>query len=179
MSEWIEPGPNFRRLVTEYRQSSWRWECQGAYREPDEREPWALWREGRPDHSFMDGWVATIRGITEAGKRFERVRMVTEPPTDYLRWMFAFTHINIEAGEDIRWLEESRARALEMPMPEHDFYIIDDERVAILHFGDNGVSGVEVLDDAHTVAEHQRWRDLVWPLAVPHMESEYVSMRSP
>ncbi|MCP2255498.1 hypothetical protein LY13_004274 [Prauserella aidingensis] len=178
MSEWVEPGPDFFDLVTGVRVSSWRWECQGEYREPDEREPWRRWRDGRPDNSFMHGWVKTIRSITEAGKRFERVRMVTEPPTDYLQWMFSFTHINIEAGEDIRWLAESRAHALELPMPEHDFYIIDDERVAILHFGENGVAGAEVLDDPETLAKHRQWRDLVWPMAVPHMESEYSSARS-
>lgn len=173
MRYWVEPGDEFFRLCTEYRSSSWRWECQGEYHEPGEREPMQLWREGRPDLSFMDGWVNLIRRLRDEGKIFNRVRMVTEPPTEYLRWMFSFTHVNTDAGEDIRWIGETQAR--ELGMPEYDFYIFDDERVAILHFDRNGVSGAEVTDDATVLAEHQRWRDLVWSLATPHHASDYAT----
>ncbi|MQA08436.1 MAG: hypothetical protein GEU98_07755 [Pseudonocardiaceae bacterium] len=178
MREWVGPGSDFFRLCTEYRRSSWRWECQGVYHEPDEQEPIRQWREGHQDLSFMDGWVATIRRLRAEGKTFERVRMVTEPPTEYLRWMFSFTHVNIEAGEDIRWITEGRAR--QISMPEHDFYLFDDDRVAILHFGEHGVSGAEVTDDPEVLTQHQRWRDLVWPLAIPHRDSQYATAtRSP
>lgn len=177
MTEWIRPGEEFAQLCTSYGTSAWRWECQGTYREPNEREPLQRWREGEPDWSFMDEWLATIRALRAAGKTFERARMVTEPPTEYLRWMFAFTHLNTEAGEDIRWITESRAR--ELGMPTYDFYLFDNERVATMHFDENGVAGAEVTDDAEVLAEHQRYRDLVWPAAIPHSQSEYAPTRSP
>lgn len=177
MSRWIQPGPEWAELFHSFRRSAWRWECQGTYREPGEREPFRLWRKGRRDDSFLDGWLAKVRGWCAQGKTFRRVRMVTEPPTEYLRWMFEVTDLNVAAGEDIRWISETDARRL--GMPGHDFYLLDDERVVIMHFGDDGLAGAEVTSDPAVLAEHQRWRDRVWPVAVPHAQFDGATARSP
>jgi hypothetical protein len=178
MKQWVQSGGEFFQLCTTYRHSSWRWECQGTYHEPSEREPIQHWRDGHNDLSFMDNWLSTIRRLRAEGKTFHRVRMLTEPRTEYLQWMLSFTHLNVEAGEDIRWIQESQARKL--GMPSHDFYLFDDERVAMMHFDENGVRGAEVSDDPEVLATHRRWRDLVWPIATPHNQTEYSpSTRSP
>ncbi|WP_329064851.1 DUF6879 family protein [Amycolatopsis sp. NBC_01480] len=163
---WIKPGPEFADLLRSYEQTAWRWECQGTYREPDEQRPLQAWRDGHPDYAFLQPWLDQIRTQRAAGKRFERVRLLTDPPTEYLRWMLQLTHLNIDAGEDIRWISEGHARKL--GAPPADFYLLDDRIVATLHFDENGVAGVEVTDDPATVAQHRRWRDIVWPVAVPH-----------
>ena len=173
---WVRPGEEFAALFRDFRHSAWRWECQGTYHEPGEREPFRRWQAGDPDTTFLDSWAAQVRQFRAEGKTFQRVRMVTEPPTDYLRWMFEVTTMNIAAGEDIRWIAESEAAAL--GAPRHDFYIFDDTRVAIMEFDENGVAGAEVRDDDATLAEHRRWRDLVWPRATPHDQSEYATTRS-
>lgn len=173
MRYWVDSGQDFFQLCTTYRHSAWRWECQGVYHEPDEQEPLQRWREGRPDNSFLSGWLSVINRLRAEGKLFNRVRMVTDPPTDYLRWMFSFTHLNIEAGEEIRWIDQQ-----DLPgdgAPEYDYYLLDDERVAVVTFGDNGVVGAEVTDDAHVVERHRQWRDFVWPIATPHGESQYAT----
>jgi hypothetical protein len=171
MKQWVGSGAEFFQLCTTYQCSSWRWECQGTYHEPNEREPLQRWREGSTDLSFMNGWIATVQRLRAEGKTFDRVRMLTEPPTEYLRWMLSLTQLNVDAGEDIRWIPESRAR--ELSMPTYDFYLFDDARVAIMHFNENGVSGAEVTDDPDVLAAHQVYRDLVWPIAIPHKEPEY------
>ncbi|WP_158892116.1 DUF6879 family protein [Amycolatopsis anabasis] len=66
--------------------------------------------------------------------------------------------MNDDAGEDIRWITESRAR--ELVMPSHDFYFFDDQRVAILHFGENGVAGAEVADDDRLLSFDDQLRQL-------------------
>lgn len=165
---WIEPGKQFVALFDDFERSAWRWECQGEYHEPNEIEPWQQWRDGKQDDSWLAGWAEKIRRIRKDGKTFQRVRMLTDPLTDYLRWMLAFTHVNVEAGEDIRWLSQGQAALL--GMPNYDFYLFDDARVAILHFNDNGVAGADLIDDAGIVRQHQQWRDLVWPHAVAHNE---------
>lgn len=174
---WVKPGAEFAELFQTYQRSAWRWECQGTYREPDEREPLQAWRDGRPDFSFADAWFAQIRQHRAEGKVFERVRMLTDPLTEYLKWLAAMTRLNIEAGEDVRWIGETQARGL--GAPTHDFYIFDDARVAILHFDDDGVSGAEVTDNPDVLAEHRRWRDAVWPVAVRHVEQFAPTTRSP
>ena len=175
---WVNRGEEFAALFRAFEHNSWRWECQGTYREPGEREPFRLWREGRPDNAFLDGWLTRVRSFRAEGKTLQRVRMVTEPPTEYLRWMFTVTPLNVAAGEDIRWISEQAAHFLG-GMPKHDFYLFDDQRVAIMQFDDNGVVGAEVTDDPGTVAEHRDWRDRVWSAATPHAESEYATARSP
>ncbi|AIJ26342.1 DUF6879 family protein [Amycolatopsis methanolica] len=175
---WVNRGEEFAALFTGFRHSMWRWECQGTYHEPGEREPFRQWQEGRPYNGFLDRWLARVRQFRSEGKTLERVRMVTEPPTEYLRWMFTVTPLNVAAGEDIRWISESDARALG-EMPEHDFYLFDDARVAIMRFDENGVLGAEVTEDPRVVADHRRWRDRVWSVATAHAESQYATARSP
>ncbi len=174
---WVHRGSEFAELFTTFERSAWRWECQGTYREPDEQAPIQAWREGRPDYSFADAWFAQIRWQRAEGKTIERVRMLTDPLTEYLQWLASMTHLNIESGEDIRWIGQTHAR--ELGAPEHDFYIFDDARVAILRFDDNGVSGAEVTDTPAVVATHRRWRDTVWPLAVRHAVQFEPAKRSP
>lgn len=165
-STWIARGEPFGRLFSEFQRSAWRWECQGVYHEPAEVQPWQQWRDGNRDDAWLRPWADTIRGWHGEGKTFERVRMLTEPLTEYLRWMLDFTYVNVEAGEDIRWIEQHRAR--ELGAPDYDFYLFDDARVAIMHFDEHGVSGADLIDDPDVVRQHQRWRDLVWPLAIRH-----------
>jgi hypothetical protein len=48
------------------------------------------------DHLDLVG-DAVARGVT-----FRRVRVVSEPLSDYMRWEHACTDTNVQAGEDIR-----------------------------------------------------------------------------
>ena len=58
------------------------------------------------------------RGVT-----IRRVRVVSEPLSDYLRWEHACTAVNIEAGEEIRWL--SRTKAADLMLPGADCWVFD------------------------------------------------------
>lgn len=168
---WTDPDSGLAELLGTVTRSSWRWECQGHY-EVD-RAALDRWLRGEPEVEDADdvAWVAYLRRLSDAGIPFERVRMQPEPPTDYIRWMLATTTRNTDAGEDIRWITETRARELEMPT--YDFYLLDDSRVVILHFDvDTVLTGVEVIDDEDVIHQHRQLRDRVWPHAVPH--SEYV-----
>lgn len=88
----------FFRTITSFHRHAFRWECQGTYREPDEAEPFRLWKEGRPDNSFMDPWLEQVRGWRTARKTFERVRMVTDPPTEYAAFGERLSQLREAAG---------------------------------------------------------------------------------
>src|SRR5262249_46981273 len=66
------------------------------------------------------------------GRRYQRVRIVPEPLTDYLRYALRGTRQTVEAGEDIRYLPQARAN--ELDLPDHDYWLFDDTRLALLHF---------------------------------------------
>lgn len=166
MSELVRPGPEFARLFHAFEKSAWRWEAQGTYNEPYESKPWQRWRDGEPDdYEWMRPWLDDIRRATAAGRRFERVRMQTDPLTDYLRWQAEVTPLNVEAGEDIRVLAEQRAR--ELRLPEYDFWLFDNSKVAVLHFGGAGLEVAEIISAREAVDRHQAWRDLAWAHATP------------
>jgi hypothetical protein len=154
----------FQRFTT----SSWRWECQGDY--SIDAAALQRWRDGLPpDMSRKEPWLRSIREIVADGKTFDRVRMLTEPITEYLRWLIEQTQSNVDAGEDIRWVQQSVAA--ELGMPDYDFYLFDDARVAIMRFGeDKLLAELEVVDDPDIVARHRVFRDAIWQRAVPHIE---------
>jgi hypothetical protein len=165
---WLNPD-QFGDAVMDYERTAFRWECQGTYREPSENGPIQAWREGRVDEEYAHRpWLGEIRQVRAQGRLWQRVRMLTEPVSEYLRWMLDTTHLNIEAGEDIRWLAESRAH--ELRMPDYDFYLLDDTRVLRLHFSEHGVAGADTMTDPHEVTQHRRWRGLAWDAAIPHYE---------
>lgn len=159
-------GEDFGRLFETFRRSAWRWECQPEYREPHEAEAFQQFLAGdTPDMSFTTEWLANVRQATEAGRRFERVRVLTEPLTDYLRFEMFAAPGNAAAGEDIRVM--STTAAAEHNLPDHDFWLFDDELVAIMHFDNHGMIAAELVADADAVADHRRWRDIAWSHAAP------------
>lgn len=97
------------------------------------------WLAGKPAIETDDdrAWLGYIGRLRAAGISFQRVRMLTDPLTDCLRWMLDTTDRNVDAGEDVRWIEQRHAR--ELGMPGHDFYILDDGRVLTLRFDDTAV----------------------------------------
>lgn len=163
---FVRPGDEFAQLFRGFRRSAWRWECQGTYREQYEQTALSQFlASGELDTSYLTGWLDDVRAATEAGRRFERVRMLTEPLTDYLRFELAMTPTNADAGEDIRVLRPADAQRL--GMPDHDFWLFDDQEVAVLKFGSDGLVGAEIDDDPGIVARHREWRDLAWTHATP------------
>jgi hypothetical protein len=154
----------FSALMSSWQTSAWRWECQGVYREPSEEEPLRKFLAGEPDLDWFQDWLTSIRTRTAAGQRIGRVRMLTDPLTDYLRFELSITPPAIGAGEDIRFL--SAARATELAAPTEDFWLLDDEQVLALHFGAHGVSGAELITDPGKVSAYRAWRDTANAAAV-------------
>lgn len=166
MWERVEPE-RLAALLDGARVRLWRWECRGDYSTVD-ADLLRRWRAGRGRDPEEDRpWAEYIGGLQGRGVRFERVRRLTEPLTEYLRMQLDFTYMNVEAGEDVCWVAPSVAA--DVGMPDHDFYVVDDEMIAVLDFDTAGqFDGARVSAAAEVVARHVAWRDLIWSHAVPH-----------
>jgi hypothetical protein len=167
MADLISPAA-FGHLFRRFQHSAWRWEAQGAYHQADEVEPWQRWRGGIPvvdDLDWLRPWLDDVRAATKAGRAFQRVRKLTDPLTEYLRWQMEVTPANIDAGEEIRLLPDHAAR--ELGLPAHDFWIFDETQVAVLHFSPDGLTGAEIVTEPATVARYKSWRNIAWTAAVP------------
>ncbi|GAB3437555.1 DUF6879 family protein [Actinophytocola sediminis] len=169
MAEHVTVG-QFDELYATFTRSVFRWEAQPAYYEPEEAEPFQLWREtGEPtDLAYLADWLATVRAAVDHGKRFERVRVHQTPPTTYQRWATEIATANAAAGENIRVMAEADARRLELPA--YDFCIFDDRLVARMEFGESGMTGAVLADDAAELACHRTWRDEAWQHAIPFQD---------
>ncbi|MBB5159160.1 DUF6879 family protein [Saccharopolyspora phatthalungensis] len=158
MSRLVRPGPGFDELFSSFGRSAWRFETQPAYHVDAEQQAMRRYlNSGELDVSYLTGWLDGVREATRQGKRYARVRVLTEPLTDYLRFEMAVAPYNIAAGEDIRVL--SPAQASELALPDYDYWLFDDEWLAIMHFGPSGLRNAEVVTDPETVEQHRAWRD--------------------
>ncbi|GAA1030822.1 MULTISPECIES: DUF6879 family protein [Amycolatopsis] len=169
----LNPHDEFAALLRSVRRSSWRWECQSEY--AVDRPEVDRWLAGQPAEETDDdrAWLAHLARLREAGIPFQRVRVYPDPLNDYAAWMRQAIGPNVAAGEDVRWLPE--ATAAELELPGYDFYLLDNERVAILEFTDDKeLAGVVVDDDPDVLDEHRLLRDTAWPVATPH--AEYVTI---
>ncbi|MDA3647992.1 hypothetical protein LZ318_22665 [Saccharopolyspora indica] len=164
-------GAEFDRLFRSFRNTAFRLETQGVYREPIEDEPLRRFLNGEPpDDEWLAPWTDNVRIATSEGRRFQRVRVLTEPLTDYLRFeMDLALRANLPAGEQIRSLSISAAAALGLPLGT-DFWMFDDDQVGVMHFGERGMLGLEMITDPAEIEQYRRWRDQAWNDAAPAEE---------
>lgn len=168
MTELVR-GANFERLFEEFEHTAWRWECQLSYCEPEEAEAYGRFLAGEePDMSFTREHLAEVRRATRYGRRYQRVRVLSHPLTDYLRFEMWAARANVAAGEQIRVLDLDQVE--DLGLPRHDFWLFDESLVAILHFDTDGMIAAELLREAQAVNQHRRWRDIAWSYAAPFAE---------
>jgi hypothetical protein len=156
----------FDRLFT---RRVFRLETLDAYDAANEREPYAAFLAGQPvSDRWRDGWRGIAGDITASGREMARVHVVTEPLSDYMRFMLLHGYpANVESGEYVGIISRSRAGAL----PSLDFWLFDDDLVGVLVYdAQRSVERVEwhrrdeeprLLDDCC------RDRDAALRLAVP------------
>lgn len=163
-------GADFDALFVGFEHTAWRLETRDAYLVDDEVAPLRAFLAGDDvDLAWFAGWLETIRSAVARGRRFERVRVVPEPLTDYLRFEAWLCQYNVAAGEDIRYMPLDQARAL--GLPDDDFWLFDSRRLARLHFDDAGrPQGAEMIDDAGAVARAEQIRAVAWPRAIPFQQ---------
>jgi hypothetical protein len=164
------PFDEITHLFTDFEHTAWRLETQRGYASDRESPKWQRWKAGKDIASEpFDAWRLSTKEQTEQGKRFERVRLVDDPPTEGQRFLLASGLGNIAAGEDIRnmW----RTDAIRLGLPEYDFWLFDARTVVQFVIDDQGVTlGVHVLEDAESVVRACQVRDLAWHYAVPARE---------
>lgn len=92
---------------------------------------------------------------------------MTVPHTDYHRWLLSVTHLNVEAGEDIRYLP----RHLADEVPPDDWWLLDNERVVYNLWDEAGRPvGLAVTTDARIIEYCRNIRQRLWESAVPYAD---------
>jgi len=169
-STFVKPGPEFVQFARSYQHTAYRLEVRDSYADPGEADHVRrfLARE-QPDDSWMEDWMGLILRRTLEGQRIGRVRVVSEPWSDYTRFGLNLSRLNVAAGEDIRYL--SRDRATDLGLPQYDYWLLDSHKMCILRHDDRDVLlGADVIHDPAVVVEHAHYRDIARHYALPRAE---------
>ena len=161
---------DFSALFPQVKREALHLEMRDSYGTEAEVPRLARWAAGEPDDlGWLKPWCTLVSDATAAGKAFRRLRIVSEPLSDYQRWAYSLTAVMADAGEDIRWVP--RARASELMFPGNDFWLFDDELLVFLVFAGNGlVVDRPAVTDRGIIARCRASFEAAWALAVPHPE---------
>jgi hypothetical protein len=160
------------RYFSTFRTEALHLEMRDTYATESERERLDRWRAGeRPDQDQAPDWWPRWRDLmgtqTQAGKTIRRLRIISQPVTDYIQFEWSEADWLVKAGEQVRWLPRRLTSAL--LLPGNDCWIFDRETVAFTHFsGDGAVVGHTRTTDAGIVTRCVEAFESAWPLAIPH-----------
>jgi hypothetical protein len=127
----------------------------------------ATWRRGEPDDfAWLDWWLEMLRGHRAAGRTCRRVRVVSEPLSDYQQWTLSHADRFVDAGEDIGYVPRPRLATVMLP-GSGDFYVFDDRLVMFLHYAGTGTNtAFETTTDLDIVKSCRAAFAAVWDLAI-------------
>ncbi len=158
---------DFDRLFTQFEHTAWRLETRRRYASDEITPTYAQFASGEPvDWSGADtAWCRERQQQTALGKRFERVRIVDQPPTPGQLYLLDNAKRNSSVGEVIRCLWRRDADRLRLLA--EDFWIFDSRLVALLHFESDDLTGVELITEPAAVNRYAQVRDAAMHDAVP------------
>lgn len=166
----LQPFASISHLFHDFRHTAWRLETRRGYASDRNSPKWPRFLAGEDiANDPANAWRHNVAEQTATGKRFERVRLVDEPPTEGQRFLLASAPGNIAAGEDIRNL--TRAEAERLRLPDFDFWLFDSKTLVRFAFDEDDTTlGVYVTDDPAEVLAACQVRDAAWHHAVPTQE---------
>jgi len=161
----------FGVMLRSFKRSAFRLETRRSYALDYEREEFERFLAGTPtpppEVDWWQPWLEQITRLAREGKTVSRVRVLAHPPTAYQRWELWAAPWHAQAGEDIRYMPQWRARQLGL-LEKQDWWLLDDERVILMQFTKDGAIERKTLtDDPAIVARHLHWRDLAVRNATP------------
>ncbi|MFF1909162.1 DUF6879 family protein [Kitasatospora sp. NPDC058218] len=158
----------FDSMFESFQHTAFRLETRRRYRSDEQTETYRRFAAGQASGwDLEDLWCQSRREQVALGKRFERVRIMDNPPTPGQRYLLDNAERNGAVGEDIRYLW--RADADRLSLPEEDAWLFDSRVIALLHFdSDDDLTGVELITDPVQVARACQVRDAAWRFATPY-----------
>jgi len=150
-------------LLDNFQRTAFRFEIRDRYNSEVGREAFRKFLAGEPDdYVWHRPWLDKLRRDHQQGKRWQRVRIVSVPLSDWMRYGTEVARLNVLAGEDIRYLRRQVAGGL--GIAPYDAWLFDSTRLVQLHFdkSDDTFCGAETIADPAVVTRHLLWRELAW-----------------
>lgn len=133
-----------------------KWLAGEEFDPKDEAQWWQPWRE-------------MMRRHRAAGRALRRLRVISEPATEYIKFEWLDAAELVKAGEDVRWLPRQRTSGL--LLPGNDLWCFDGESVVFTCLsGDGAVQGYEMATTPELVGQVVAAFEAAWSAATPHNE---------
>jgi hypothetical protein len=134
-----------------------------------DRELFAAWQAGDADAVAQKAAASrdTVAARVATGMSLRRVKVVSEPLSEYQRFAVDYSTHAVDAGEDIRWLPRRLTSTL--LLPGNDFFVLDDDLVIFnVLDGSNNRAEQQLYHDADAVKRCRGAFDEAWAVAIPH-----------
>ncbi|SNR99476.1 hypothetical protein SAMN06265360_1631, partial [Haloechinothrix alba] len=148
--------------LTSFRYSLFRLETLQQYSGSSEDEALMEWRRTGtvPLTEELRQWCERIQRRVNDGRRVQRVHVVREPLSDYMRFELASYEPNVNAGEDVRIIPTSAGTWPTDVPPGSDFWLIDGRQLWSMQYaGDGEWLGAEQVTDAQQIVDACAIRD--------------------
>ncbi|MGH3897097.1 MAG: DUF6879 family protein [Pseudonocardiaceae bacterium] len=170
-AQLIPPGaPEFRTRFTAFSYSVFRLETLQNYGNSGEDAAVAafLADEPAPHEPAIEEWDAMIRRNAQAGRIQQRVHVITEPLTDYMRFELNGYAQSVDAGEEVRIVRVAENEPWPSDVPKSDYFLFDSSELYWQHYDDAGEwLGTEPITDPAAIVRACRWRDAALYRATP------------
>lgn len=132
-------GEEWGKLASNFRATLFRLEALAEYDSPDEKSLIDAFERGESSAPTgpLAEYFAAQRKLVLSGKSVERVHVVPDELTPYLRWeiRWAYQHL-ADAGVKVYLLPESKCS--ELAKRAFEFYLIDDTHLIEVVYGPRG-----------------------------------------
>jgi hypothetical protein len=166
-------SPEFAALFTTFRHTAYRLETLQHYGVGYEDESFRAFAAGEPLRTdpARDAWTGMVRAAVSEGKVFQRVHLVNEPLSEYLRYEMEWWYgPNAEAGDDVRILPADRVPPGVLPalVSCDDYWLFDSSELWVMHYGaDGSFEYMRQVTDPGVIVSHAYWRDAALHYAIP------------
>ncbi|MGH3694898.1 MAG: DUF6879 family protein [Pseudonocardiaceae bacterium] len=170
-AELILPGSEaFGALFHSFAHSVFRLETLQSYRSARDRDLLNRFVAGepKPPDPAKARWTSMIASNVQSGKTVQRVHVVREPLTDYLRFELTWGYEpNVAVGEDVRIIAIGQ-NSWPADLPQHDFWLFDSAELYDMHYDDDQVwLGAGHVTDPKRIVDACRWRDAALHYGTP------------
>ena len=155
-----DAGQRYLDALSTFTDSAFRLETRQSYCGSGEDEAFAAFLAGDPQPPLDEGdldYLSSVRAAGERGARWQRVHVIREPLTDYLRFELTW-----DAGEEVGLVVAGADQAWPDDLPQDlDFTLIDSRLLFEQVYAEDGMwLGIEEVRSADRIALARRWRDV-------------------
>ncbi len=167
-----------RTALTGFEHTAFRLELLPFYAEDAESDALQAFADGRePDvYPGKQRWQEAVRAAASGGRIMQRVHVVSEPLSVYLRFEIGWSYpLNHEAGEDIRILR--REHAPTAVTSAGDYWLLDSRTLIRMLYNGGELAAIDHVTDPDIIVAAGYGRDAALHHAVPL--TQYLTAQGP